>query len=474
VSPGHRQLQAARHTARGWWLEEAGLPAPRPALSGNVDADVVVIGGGYTGMWAAWFACELEPDVRVALLEAELCGTGPSGRNGGFAESMWPSAHALRERFGIGAALRLARASEVEVEGIGAWCQENHVDAWYRRGGHLQVSTAQAHDGAWRKAVEACAELGAPEAGRPQSATEVRQRCDSPLFRGGALYPASATVQPARLALGLRARLLERGVALFERSRVRSIRSGPAGISVSTDSGRVRARAAVLATGARTAAHPRLRNRLTVTSSHLVITEPVPEVLERIGWTGGEAITDSRATVHYFRTTPDGRVAFGWGGGRVVPGARIRGRAEVDPQVTAEVERALVRTFPALRGRRIEHAWGGPIDVSPSHLPVIGSVGRDRVHYGFGYTGNGVAPSRLVGRTLASLALDRRDENTRLPLVEQPPVRVPPEPFRYVGGAIIRAALLRRERLEEAGRSPDPITRLVTDIPRRVGIQIGR
>jgi glycine/D-amino acid oxidase-like deaminating enzyme len=206
----------------------------------------------------------------------------------------------------------------------------------------------------------------------------------------------------------------------------------------------------------------------------MVITEPVPDVLEAVGWTGGECITDSRATVHYFRTTPDGRIAFGWGGGRVVPGARLNGRAEVDARVASEVERRLLRVFPALRGRRVEHAWGGPIDVSPTHLPVVGSLAGDRVHYAFGYTGNGVAPSGLAGRVLASMALGRRDEHTGLALVEPPPVRVPPEPFRFAGGTIIRAALLRRERLEEEGRRPDPLTRFVAGVPERIGIHIGR
>jgi glycine/D-amino acid oxidase-like deaminating enzyme len=465
---------ADRHDAHGWWLEEAGVPDARPALEGNVDADVVIVGGGYTGMWTAWFVSELEPEARVVLLEADRCGMGPSGRNGGFANSMWPSLGSIRDRFGAAAALQIARASEDEVDGIGTWCTEQGVDAWYRRGGYLQVSTAQAHDGVSRASCAACAELGASDACAGQSAAEVRGRCDSPLFRGGAYYPAAATVQPARLALGLRGRLIEGGVLLYEGSRARRIRSDGSGVVVETDAGRVRAAAAVLAAGGRLAAHRPLRRRLTVTSSHMVITEPVPDVLEEVGWTGGECITDSRATVHYFRTTPDGRIAFGWGGGRVVPGARLNGRAEVDARVAAEVERRLVRVFPALRGRRIEHAWGGPIDVSPTHLPVLGSLAGDRVHYAFGYTGNGVAPSRLAGRALASMALGRRDEHTTLALIEPPPVRVPPEPFRYAGGTIIRAALLRRERLEEEGRRPDPLTRFVAGVPARIGIHIGR
>jgi glycine/D-amino acid oxidase-like deaminating enzyme len=465
---------AEKHTRLGWWLEEAGFPEPRAPLEGSVDADVVIVGGGYTGMWTAWFISELEPDARVALIESEACGTGPSGRNGGFVNSMWISLATLRRRFGDSAALEIARAGGAAVEGIGEWCSEQGVDAWYRRGGYLQVSTTPMHDDGPRAGLDAASELGAAEACVEQSTDQVAARCRSPLFRGGAYYPVAATVQPARLAHGLRDRLIRRGALIFEGSRARRVRPDGAGVEVVTAGGRVRARAAVLAAGGRLAAHRPLRRRLTLTSSHMVITEPVPDVIEEIGWTGGECITDSRAAVQYFRTTPDGRIAFGWGGGRVVRGARVNGRAEIDRDVAAEVERRLVRVFPLLRGRRVEHAWGGPIDVSPTHLPVVGSLPGDRVHYAFGYTGNGVGPSHLTGRILASMALDRRDKPTRLALVEPPPVRVPPEPFRYVGGTIIRAALLRRERLEEEGRRPGPLTRLVAGVPERIGIHIGR
>jgi glycine/D-amino acid oxidase-like deaminating enzyme len=205
----------------------------------------------------------------------------------------------------------------------------------------------------------------------------------------------------------------------------------------------------------------------------MVITEPVPDLLAEIGWTGGECITDARAMVHYFRTTPDGRIAFGWGGGRVVRGARTDGRAEVDPAVIAEVERYLVGFFPGLEGRQVEYAWGGPVDVSPSHLPVVDEV-EPGVHCAFGYTGHGVGPSHMVGRTLASLALGRRDEHTRLGFVSPPPLRVPPEPFRYLGGTVIRRAIMRQEEALERGERPGAVTRLVAGIPERIGIHVGR
>jgi glycine/D-amino acid oxidase-like deaminating enzyme len=463
-----------RHTPHGYWLEEAGGQDPLPPLEGDVGADAVVIGGGYTGLWTAWWITEHAPDARVVVLEAESCGAGPSGRNAGFVNSMWFSLPAMRSRFGDAAALAVARAARDSVGAIGRWCKDQGVDAWYRAGGYLQVSTAPVHDAAWSPIVEACVELGERDACRPLSESQTRVVCDSPLFRSGALYPVGATVQPARLARGLRERLLRRGVAIHERSRVLALDASRSGARAVTRGGSVSAAAAVLAMGPWLAGVGPLERRLTLTSSHMAITEPVPDLLEEIGWKGGECITDSRATVRYFRTTPDGRIAFGWGGGRVVPGARLGGRAEVDPAIVQELAADLVRFFPGVSDRRLTHAWGGPIDVSPTHVPVLGSVGRDRVHYAFGYTGNGVGPSYLAGRILASLALDRRDEPTRLALVEPPPVRVPPEPLRYLGGELARAALVRRERLEEDGRHPDPLTRFVAGLPERVGIHVGR
>ena len=465
---------AERHTARGYWLEEAGgLPEPLPSLVGERGADVAIVGGGYTGMWAAWHLKRLEPGTSVVLLEAEVCGEGPSGRNGGFVNTLWFSLPNLRRRFGDAGAIAVARAAQTSVDAIGEFCAAEGVDAWFGRGGYLQVSTAPGWDGQWSQAVRACRELGEPAAGGELTAEQVAERCASPIFRGGAFYPGAATVQPARLALGLRARLAAAGVEIHERSPVASVVRDGSGVRVKTEGGTVRAGAAIVACGGRSLALPGLRRRLTLTSSHIVLTEPVGDLLAEIGWTGGECITDSRAMIHYFRTTPDGRIAFGWGAGRVAYGARTRGRAEVDPRVVAEVEAHLVRFFPGLAGRRVEHAWGGPIDVSPSHLPLAGSVGGS-IHYGFGYTGNGVGPSHMVGRSLASLALERDDEASRLAIVEAPMPKVPPEPFRYAGGTIIRRALLRRERAIEAGVRPGRVTELVAGIPERVGIHVGR
>lgn len=465
-----------RHTPTGWWLEEAGPVQARPPLTGADDADVVVIGGGYTGLWTAWHLLASEPEARVALLEADVCGHGPSGRNGGFCESLWLRLPGLRDRFGDAEARAVAEASSESVEAIGRWCREQEVDAWFDHAGYVLASAAPGHDAVGRAAVAAAAAVGAPERVQPLDEAEVRARCDSPVFRGGVLVPDFATVQPARLALGLRDRLLSRGAAIFERTGVRRLHSlGRAGVAVETDTGSVRAGTAVLAMGPAARGVPGLRSRLAVTSSHMVVTEPVPDVLDEIGWTGGECLTDGRTFVHYFRVTRDRRIAFGWGGGRPAYGTRLGGHVEVDARAAACVREDMVRVFPGLRGRRVTHAWGGPIDVSPTHVMQVGSFPGQPVHFAFGFTGNGVGPSHLAGRSLASLALGRRDEASRLPLVDAGPAAfVPPEPLAYLGGSLVRGAMIRRDRAEENGGAPGPVTRAVAAAPRALGMHLGR
>jgi glycine/D-amino acid oxidase-like deaminating enzyme len=462
------------HTRLGYWIEEAGEVEPRPALSGEREADVLVLGGGYTGMWTAWYAKQLEPGARVVLLESEaLCGHGPSGRNGGFCNAMWFSLASMRERWGDGPALAAAQAAEQAVARIGTFCEDHGVDAWMRPAGYLQVSTTPAHDDSWERAVRACRELGVAEMLQPLSVDEVAERCQSPAFRAGVVSPTSATVQPARLAQGLREQLLAAGVEVHESSPVRSFHDAGDGVEARTASGSVRASRGVLAIASTAKAGP-LRGRLTVASSHIVLTEPVPDVLEQIGWTGGECITDSRSLLHYFRTTRDGRIAFGWGGGRIAAGARTHGRSEVDPAVIAAASEHLYDYFPALRGRRITHAWGGPIDASPTHLPAVHTLQTGRAWVAAGYTGNGVGPSNMVGRTLASLALGHNDEHARLAFIDPDAPRLPPEPFHWLGGESIRLALLKKEQAELAGRQPNPIASALAKVPDLIGFHIGR
>jgi glycine/D-amino acid oxidase-like deaminating enzyme len=388
---------------------------------------------------------------------------------------LWFSLQNMGVRWGDAAAVAVAEASREAVAGVGEFCEAQGVDAWYRRGGYLQVSTAPAQDGIWSETVDACRELGIEGVVEALDADGVARHCRSPAFRGGAFYEDSATVQPARLAFGLRDRLRAAGVEVYEASAVRALRAAPDGVEARTDGGTVRAGAAVIAIGAAAAGRSApLRNRLTVTSSHIVLTEPVPDLLEEAGWTGGDCITDCRTMLHYFRTTPDGRIAFGLGGGQISFNGGLHGRVELDPAVVAMAEARLRTYFPGLEGRRITHAWGGPIDVTPTHLPLVMPMRGGRAFVAAGYTGNGVGPSNMVGRTMASLALDRSDEHSRLAIVDPSPRRVPPEPFHWIGGSLIRRGIMSKENAEANGHDPNPVAAALAKVPELIGFHIGR
>jgi glycine/D-amino acid oxidase-like deaminating enzyme len=294
-------------------------------------------------------------------------------------------------------------------------------------------------------------------------------RCSSPVFRRGVFYRDGATVQPARLLRALRSRVLAAGVRLHERTRVTDITSGV----LETPGGHVRAEEIVVATNAWGAGWGPLSRLLTPFGSYVVLTEPVPDLLAEIGWTRGEAITDCRMFLHYFRTTADGRVLMGSGSGPIGFGGRIDRRFFEDGATIARAERGLRLLLPGLNAARIERAWGGPIDVSADHLPIFGTMPGARVHYGAGYTGNGVGPSWLGGQILASLALGVSDEWSTLPLVDRRIRTLPPEPFSYLGGRVVRRAMLAVEEAEESGRRVSAPTRFVASLPQRLGLRVG-
>lgn len=441
---------------------------------------MAIVGGGYTGLWSAWFLTEYAPGVRVVLLEQDICGGGPSGRNGGFVLGAWDDLHGLVELYGEAGALAVARAFAAAVDEIGTWSATHGVDAHFRRAGYLQVSTCPAMDGMWDEPLEACARLGAGAELVALTADEVRARCDSPRFREGVFMPAAATVQPALLARGLRRVLLERGVTVYEGTPVTGIEPGPTGaagapgaVRLRTPRGEVRAGQAILGLNAWAAGWRWFRSRVLPWSSYIVLSEPIPERLAELGWTGGESIVDARFTLHYFRTTADGRIAFGAGAGRAGFDGRIGPSFTDDADAAGRASRGFRQVFPQLADVALEEAWGGPIDITDDHFPYFGSLPGGRVHFGHGYAGNGVSQARVGGRILAALALGRSDEYTGLPFVGRLPRRFPPEPFRYIGARMFREAALWKEEAEQEGRrAPWPV-RLVARLPRRLGYHIG-
>jgi len=455
---------------RSWWLREALAQEqgrPCPPLAADVKADVVVVGGGFSGLWTAYFLTERDPALGVVVLEQDICGGGPSGRNGGFASGWWDELHGLVTLYGPEAALSACRAISSSIAAIGDFCDAHSIDAWFKRKGYVYAITAAAHEQICEDMVELAREVGASEELRELSAAEVKARCTSPAFRGGAYMRDGASVQPARLVRGLRRVLLERGVVIHENTPVTRVD----GTTAFTAGGSVKAAHAVLAVNAWGIRWPQLSRRLVAWSSYIVMTAPAPEQLEEIGWTGGELISDFRTSLRYFRTTPDGRIAFGGGGGRA--------RRTVDAMFTSDT-RAVDETaagfrlmFPSFAEVPIEDAWGGPIDVSPTHLPTFGRLETGNVYYAAGYTGNGVAPTYLAGQVLADLITGADTDTVRLPMVNATPRSFPPEPFRSWGAAVVRRAMIAKETAEENGRTPGFLVSQLARTPRRMGYLLG-
>ncbi len=428
-----------------------------------------IVGGGYTGLWTALALKEREPAMRVVLVEAETCGAGPSGRNGGFLHGYWASLADLLPSLGRERALDLAHAGERIVPRVRAFCEACGADVWLRESGMLMVSAAPAQDSAVEDAVAAAAAVDAEGEAVPLDEAGVAERIRSPVFRQGVLFRDGATVQPARLVRALRQGVVDAGIELYEQTP--AIRIG--GGEVMTPQGRVRAPDVVVAINAAAAAWRPVARRVTNFGSYVVLTEPVPELLKDIRWTGGEAIVDGRMFLHYFRTTRDGRVLMGSGSGPIGLAGKLDGRFTDDLATAARAERGLRRLLPGLAAARIERAWGGPIDVAADHLPFFGTVRGKRVHYGLGYSGHGVGPSWLGGQILASLTLGLDDEWTALPLVTRRVASLPPEPFKRLGGGIVRAAIIAAEEAEEEGRRPSLAARAGAAIPRLLRMQIG-
>jgi glycine/D-amino acid oxidase-like deaminating enzyme len=461
--------------ARSWWLREA-LAAdpgePAPPLKGRLKADVMIVGGGYTGMWSAYFLKERDPSVDVVLLEQDICGGGPSGRNGGFLNGFWDELGLLAEEHGADRALEICRTAIESVDEIPAWAEKHDVDIWYRRGGDLGVASSPAQEGRWRESVETARRLGVGQEYVELSPSEVAARCRSPLFGAGVYTPNTAGVQPARLARGLRRALLERGVRIFEGTPVQRFQAGPPA-TAETPAGVVTAERAILGVNAWAIAWKRFRRALVVRGSYIVLTAPAPERLAEIGWTGGEGVYDFRTALHYLRATPDGRIAFG-GAARNPRSERTIGPMfAYDPVALRQLVEDLRRMFPPFRDVPIEAGWGGPIDIAGAHLPFFGTMRSGNVHYGLGYTGNGVGPCFMGGRILSGLALGVEDRFTRLAIVGQEPERFPPQLLKAPGARVVTRATARKDRREDAGKPAGAVTTLLAGLPRRLGYNLG-
>lgn len=440
---------------RALWLQDAaaGEEVDRPLEQVPGRADVCIVGGGFAGLWTAIHLKQRDPSIDVTIVEAGVCGSGASGRNGGFVMTSWSKFGTLKKLCGVDDALHYARGVEQAVSDIGAFCEANDIDAHFRQGGWLWAATNRSQIDAWQFTIDELAKAGeAPY--RILDPEEVARRSGSAVHVAGVFEDAPATVHPGLLARGLAGVARRLGVTIVEYAPMTELQVGPSPL-VTTTRGSIRADRVVLTMAAWATALPTVRRSVVVIASDVVATEPIPERLKHLGFPQGLSISDSRRLVNYYRTTEDGRVVFGKGGGGLALGSRITAGLDRSPQLAQKVRRQFDRIYPTLADVPTARHWRGPVDYSSTGVPFIGPLNGDpRVLMAAGFSGNGVGPSYVAGTALADMVFGQEPERVPEGLRAPRSGGMPPEPVRYLGGRVVRAAVQRKEASEDQGRSP--------------------
>jgi glycine/D-amino acid oxidase-like deaminating enzyme len=460
----HRSL----HGSRIYWLER-GSRSLRPTLVGHHEADVAVIGGGFTGLWTAYHLLESDPSMRVAVLEREDIGFGASGRNGGFAMTLLDMSLAhLRRNQGDDAARAAHAAVAASVDEIAAFTEQHGIDCELVRGGLLVVATNRGQLERVEADAAAADALGLTDV-RILSRAEVRAEVDSPAYLGGLTEEHCAVLDPARLTWGLADVVEGMGATVAEVTDVTGIHEFGDRVRVETSGGQVVADQVVLATNAWARETPWFRRKVVPLFTYIVLTEPISdEQWASVGWARRQGIEDKRNYVHYYRRTADGRILWGGSDGVVHAGGRIQPSYDRNPRVLRRLQQTFRRTFPQLADVRFTHHWGGPVGITPDFLPLFGTLLGGRLHYGLGYNGHGVAPSHTGGKILRDKVLGRTTDHTALCFVDHREAAFPPEPLRWISAELTRQTLLRQDRQFDAGRGSGEMDPLLMRAMRRL------
>lgn len=427
-----------------FWLDDAPRRVEFDALLGQRTADLVVVGGGYTGLWTAVRAKERDPGRRVVLLEAKRLGWAASGRNGGFCSaslthgeangiSRWPEEYPELERLG-----------EANLDAIGATVQEHAMAVDYERTGTIAVAV-EPHQVAWvREAAEA-------RLGRFLTRDEVNAAVNSPTYLAGLASDDTAMLHPAKLVNELARVATELGVEIFEQTPVRSLnavgRTGP--VEVRTERGVVRADRVALGTNVFPSLVRRHRAYTIPVYDYAIMTEPLTDAqLSSIGWSGRQGLDDMANQFHYYRLSADNRILFGGYDAVYRYGKKVDERHEHNPETHRRLVSHLLTTFPQLEGIGVTHQWGGAIDTSSQFCAFYGRTHRGRVAHAAGFTGLGVGATRFAADVLLDLLDGISSERTSLKMVRRKPLPFPPEPIASMGIQATRWSLDRADHRE--------------------------
>jgi glycine/D-amino acid oxidase-like deaminating enzyme len=443
-------------TTPSFWLDQLGPRSPRPALAGDRDADVCIIGAGFTGLWTAYELRRAAPGLEVVVLEARYAGFGASSRNGGWVlGKLSGTPEAWDARGGPGTARAMVAAIQATVGEIGAVVEREGIDCDYTHGGTLIAAQSDTQLDRLRKAAETERRLLGEDlawALLDQAQLEARVRVDG--GRGGLYSPHCARVQPAKLVQGLAAAAERAGAVIHESTPVTAVAPGMA----QTDHGRVRARYVLRATEGYTADMPGTHRTLLPMNSSMIVTEPLDDAAwAQIGWDAVETMLDGSYVYTYSQRTADGRIAIG---GRGVPyrfGSQTDREGPVPARTVQELRAGLLSLFPSLAGVRVDRSWHGILGVSRNWLPTVALDRSTGLGYAGGYAGEGVAASNLAGRTLRDLVLGQETELTRLGWVGNPPRPWEPEPLRFIATHLVYSLYRLADRQERARGRPSPI-----------------
>jgi glycine/D-amino acid oxidase-like deaminating enzyme len=441
-----------------YWLAHRAPRDGRP-LQGAGETEIAVIGAGLTGLWTALFLKELAPELEVAVVEQGLAAHGASGRNAGMLSETVDHSHGLAiEHFGEAEARRLARLGETNVAELVAFLERRQIRCDYEASGRLMVALTERQLEEARRTVGIAESLGL-ESFRYLDRQAVRAELDSPLYLGGVAVTGGGILDPVKLVDGLREAAERQGIRVHERSRVTAVARRGTGARIQTEGGSLDARRVVLATSAYT--HhllPGITRRFIPLYDYVLVSEPLSaDQRAAIGWRRRQGVTDGRAFFNYYRLTADDRILWGTSEATYYPGNRVDPSCDHSPAHYAALRQSFRRHFPALGGLEFPYAWGGAICSTTRLTPFFGRALGGRVLYGLGYTGHGLGTTRLAGRILAHMALDRASELLELALVRRKPFPYPPEPLRSWSVARVTRALRRVDQ----GERPNLLLRLL-------------
>jgi glycine/D-amino acid oxidase-like deaminating enzyme len=436
-----------------YWWQARGLPAQRPPLPGGTQADVCIVGAGYTGLWTAYYLKRADPGLRIVVLEAAFAGFGASGRNGGWVTAGLPgsrSRYAAHPR-GAPGVRDFERHLRETVGEVARVCAAEGIDAGLVKGGTLTIATSAAQEARLRRQLARERSWGNDETiVRYLDKEELAGRLRVAGAVGALFSPDCARVQPADLVAGLAEAVTRSGVLLYEGTPVASITPGRA----RTPAGEVRAPYVLRCTEGFTAELPGQARTLLPMNSSMIVTGPLSsDAWRSIGWEGFETLGDEAHAYMYAQRTADGRIALG---GRGVPyrfGSGLDHAGAIPPSTIAQLGRILRRMFPATAGAGLEHAWCGVLGVPRDWCATVIMDPRTGLGWAGGYTGHGVAAANLAGRTLADLVRGVPSPLTTLPWVGHRSPRWEPEPVRWAGVHGLYALYRTADRLEGAGRS---------------------